>query len=192
MLNTLSDWDDVLRRGNRWYDELVVAGRKPTYQQRVKAFAELDQKLQETAASAKDPKVLLGSLLTRGKRPGTVFNDIMSDILVSLLLPGVTKATLAEDRLVMNNRLVDVAFGLSAYRQETRQYPVQLEQLVPKYLAKIPEDLFVGKPVRYQRKARGYLLYSVGPNQKDNGGRRENQDWSETLDDIGFQVPLPQ
>ena len=67
------------------------------------------------------------------------------------------------------------------------QYPVQLEQLVPKYLDKIPEDLFVGKPVRYLRKAQGYLLYSVGPNQKDNGGQRENQE----LDDVGFQVPLP-
>ena len=88
----------------------------------------------------------------------------------------------------MNNRLVDVAFGLAAYRQETRQYPVQLEQLVPKYLAKIPEDLFSGKPVRYRRKTRGYLLYSVGPNQKDDGGQRENQE----LDDVGFQVPLPQ
>ena len=65
---------------------------------------------------------------------------------------------------------------------------MQLEQLVPKYLAKIPEDLFSGKPVRYRRKGQGYLRYSVGPNQKDNGGQRENQE----LDDVGFQVPLPQ
>jgi len=188
MLNTMSDWDDVMRRGNRWYDELAVAGRKPTYQERKTAFAEIDQKLEELAKSAADPKKLLTLLFARDKGPGKVLSSLLSDILVAMMLPSVGRATVAEDRLVMNNRLVDVAFGLSAYRQETGQYPVQLEQLVPKFLAKIPEDLFVGKPVRYRRKAQGYLLYSVGPNQKDNGGQRENQE----LDDIGFQVPLPQ
>ena len=188
MLNTMSDWDDVMRRGNRWYDELAVAGRKPTYQERMTAFAEIDQKLAELAKSAADPKKLLLLLVARDKGPGKVLSSLLSDILVSMMLPSVGRATVAEDRLVMNNRLVDVAFGLSAYRQETGQYPVQLEQLVPKYLAKIPEDLFVGKPVRYRRQAQGYLLYSVGPNQKDDGGQWENQE----LDDIGFQVPLPQ
>jgi len=188
VLNTMSDWDDVMRRGNRWYDELVVAGRKPTYQERMTAFAEIDQKLAELARSAADPKKLLPLLLARDKGPGKVLSSLLSDILLSMMLPSVGRATVAEDRLVMNNRLVDVAFGLSAYRQETGQYPVQLEQLVPKHLAKIPEDLFVGKPIRYQRKGQGYLLYSVGPNQKDNGGQWENQE----LDDIGFQVPLPQ
>jgi len=188
VLNTMSDWDDVMRRGNRWYDELVVAGRKPTYQQRMTAFVEIDRKLEEAAKSAADPKKLLPLLLARDKGPGKVLSSLLSDILISMMLPSVGQATVAEDRLVMNNRLVDVAFGLAAYRQETRQYPVQLEQLVPKYLAKIPEDLFSGKPVRYRRKGQGYLLYSVGPNQKDNGGQRENQE----LDDVGFQVPLPQ
>jgi len=187
MLNTMTDWDEVLRRGNHWYDELAVAGRKPTYQQRVTAFAEIDQKLAELAKSTLDPKKLLASLLARGKGPGTVLSSLLSDILIAMMLPAVGRATVAEDRLVMNNRLVDVALALAAYRQETRQYPVQLEQLVPKYLAKIPEDLFVGKPVRYRRKAQGYLLYSVGPNQEDNKGQRQDPD----RDDVGFQVPIP-
>ena len=185
--NTVVDWDDVLRRGNHWYDELEVAGRKPTYQQRQEAFAKIEQKLVELGMSTKDPKTLLSSILARGKGPRTVLGSFVSDILVTMLLPAVSKATIAEDRLVMNNRLVDVALALAAYRQETRQYPVQLEQLVPKYLDKIPEDLFVGKPVRYQRKSRGYLLYSVGPNQEDDKGQRQDPD----RDDVGFQVPIP-
>ncbi|MFP6619053.1 MAG: hypothetical protein VB877_06900, partial [Pirellulaceae bacterium] len=172
---------------NHWYDELEVAGRKPTYQQRQEAFAKIEQKLVELGMSRKDPKTLLSSILARGKGPRTVLGSFVSDILVTMLLPAVSKATIAEDRLVMNNRLVDVALALAAYRQETRQYPVQLEQLVPKYLAKIPEDLFVGKPVRYRRKAQGYLLYSVGPNQEDNKGQRQDPD----RDDVGFQVPIP-
>ena len=187
MFNMLTDWDDVLRRGNRWYDELAVAGRKPTYQQRIKAFAEIERKLDKQVAATKDLKTFLGALLTRGKGPGTVVSSLISDILAAMLLPAVDKALLAEDRMVMNNRLVEVALGLNAYRQETGQYPVQLEQLVPKHLARIPEDLFVGKPVRYRRRAGGFLLYSVGPNQKDDRGQRKGGE----LDDVGFQLPVP-
>ena len=186
MLNSISDWDNVMRRGNGWYDKLATAGRKGTYQERVAAFAEINQELEELAKSTSDLKKLALSLLAQGKKPTTVLSSQLSDILSSLMLPAVGQATLAEDRLVMNNRLVEVALGLAAYRQETRQYPVQLEQLVPKYLDKIPEDLFSSKPVRYRRKTQGYLLYSVGPNQKDDGGQQENQE----LDDVGFQVPL--
>ena len=186
MLNSISDWDNVMRRGNGWYDKLATAGRKATYQERVAAFAEINQELEELAKSTSDLKKLALSLLAQGKKPTTVLSSQLSDILSSLMLPAVGQATLAEDRLVMNNRLVEVALGLAAYRQETRQYPVQLEQLVPKYLDKIPEDLFSSKPVRYRRKTQGYLLYSVGPNQKDDGGQQENQE----LDDVGFQVPL--
>ena len=185
--NTVVNWDDVLRLGNQWYDELEVACRKPTYPQRLAAFAEIEQKLVKLGMSTGDPKTLLSSLLARGKGPRTVLGSFVSDILVTMLLPAVGKATIAEDRLVMNNRLVDVALALAAYRQETRQYPVQLEQLVPKYLDKIPEDLFVDKPVRYQRKSRGYVLYSVGPNQEDNKGQRQDAD----RDDVGFQIPVP-
>ena len=187
MFNTMTDWDDVLRRGNRWYDELTIAGRKPTFQQRKKAFAEIERKLDELQNTNTDPKKLLASLFTRGKGPGTILSSLISDILAALLLPAVDRAILAGDRQVMKNRLVDVSLGLAAYRQETRQYPVQLEQLVPKYLAKIPDDLFVGKPIRYRRKARGYLLYSVGPNQKDDGGQQNETE----LDDVGFELPMP-
>jgi len=188
ILNSISDWDNVMRRGNYWYDKLAAAGRKATFQERVMAFDEINQELEELTKSAADLKKLIISLLAQGKKPATVLSSQLADILISMMLPAVGQASLAEDRLVMNNRLVDVALGLAAYRQETRQYPVQLEQLVPKYLAKIPEDLFTGKPIRYQRKAQGYLLYSVGPNQQDDGGQRENQE----QDDVGFQVPVSQ
>ena len=135
----------------------MAVARKLTYQQRSEGFVEIDQKLEEGRKNPSGiPRMLVGSLLTDGKKSGTVMSRVVSNILVSMLLPAVGKATIAEDRLVMNNRLVDVALALAAYRQETRQYPVQLEQLVPEYLDKIPEDLFVGKPVRYQRKSRGY------------------------------------
>ena len=35
----------------------------------------------------------------------------------------------------------------------------------------MPEDVFSGGPFRYKREGAGYLLYTVGPIGKDDGGR---------------------
>jgi hypothetical protein len=51
------------------------------------------------------------------------------------------------------------------------QYPEQLSQLIPDYLAAVPADPVDGKPLRYRRSEGGtFLLYSVGVNGVDDGG----------------------
>jgi len=43
---------------------------------------------------------------------------------------------------------------------------------VPSYLKSIPNDPFVEKkPLIYKKTAKGYLLYSVGPDGVDDGGK---------------------
>ena len=37
----------------------------------------------------------------------------------------------------------------------------------------MPQDAFADAPLRYHRQESGYLLYSVGRNGKDDGGRGE-------------------
>jgi hypothetical protein len=49
--------------------------------------------------------------------------------------------------------------------------PKSLDALAPKYLAKIPDDYFTGKPLPYRPNENGYLLYSFGMNGKDDGGQ---------------------
>ncbi len=46
-----------------------------------------------------------------------------------------------------------------------------LDDLVPDYLPEVPDDPFGGGPLVYRRTATGYLLYSVGRDQRDDGGR---------------------
>ncbi len=60
-------------------------------------------------------------------------------------------------------------FGVRRYVQQEMRLPARLEDLVPKYLSALPLDPFSGEPVRYNR-AQG-LIYSVGMNLKDEGGR---------------------
>lgn len=61
--------------------------------------------------------------------------------------------------------------AIEMYRAERGDLPDSLGNLVPKYLREIPLDAYAEpEPLRYSRKAGGYLLYSVGADRKDDGG----------------------
>src|SRR5260370_6364532 len=52
-----------------------------------------------------------------------------------------------------------IAFALAAYQRDRGSYPKTLDELAPKYLAKVPNDYFTGKPLVYRPNEKGYLLY---------------------------------
>jgi hypothetical protein len=57
------------------------------------------------------------------------------------------------------------------YKSRTGHYPETLEELVPGLLADVPIDPFTGRPLVYRREGEGFIVYSLGSNQKDDGGR---------------------
>jgi hypothetical protein len=57
------------------------------------------------------------------------------------------------------------------YQKKTGQFPEQLSQLVPDILPEVPIDPFSGKELIYRRTPSGFIVYSVGSNGKDDGGR---------------------
>ena len=81
-----------------------------------------------------------------------------------------------------------IAFALAAYRRDEGGYPADLDHLAPKYLATVPLDIFSGKALNYRPAEKGYLLYSIGVNGKDEEGR-----WFEDEppgDDHRVRMPL--
>ena len=70
-------------------------------------------------------------------------------------------------------RLLIGELALHACQLEHGALPDQLEQLVPEFLAELPVDPFDpdGQPLRYIRAEDGHVLYSVGYDGKDDGGR---------------------
>ena len=76
----------------------------------------------------------------------------------------------------MRAELAPLAFSLAAYRADHSSYPAKLRDLVPKYAAEIPTDVFTGSDLHYKPSGDGYLLYSVGPNAKDDGGKETGND----------------
>jgi hypothetical protein len=68
--------------------------------------------------------------------------------------------------------LARVACALERYHLAHGQYPDFLNTLSPQYLESVPNDVIGGEPLHYQRTTDGkFLLYSVGWNEKDDGGK---------------------
>jgi hypothetical protein len=72
-------------------------------------------------------------------------------------------------------RLLIVAIALERYRGKHGNYPAMLTSLVPEFLKTVPADFMDGKPLRYHLTDDGhFVLYSVGPDCVDNGGRMQS------------------
>ena len=87
------------------------------------------------------------------------------------MLAAATAANRAGDRAATRSRLNRIAFALAGYRADHDGYPESLAELAPKYIAEVPVDLFTGNSYRYKLEDEGFLIYSLGPNMQDNGGR---------------------
>jgi len=71
-------------------------------------------------------------------------------------------------------RSVIVSLALEQHRaSHNDRLPQRLQELVPELLGEIQSDPFDGKPMRYKRLPKGYVVYSVGPDGHDNDGREK-------------------
>ncbi|MCS7263538.1 MAG: type II secretion system protein GspG [Armatimonadetes bacterium] len=74
-------------------------------------------------------------------------------------------------------QVTETALSLRLYRSERGRYPESLQALVPKYLPKVPIDPYDGKPIKYRRLSRGFKVWSVGGNGKDEVGMKVPNWW---------------
>lgn len=101
---------------------------------------------------------------------GTV-NPITWIVSQWLTRPALKRARGKHDRIAARLRLLTVELALRCYRSEKGHGPAQLEQLVPPYLSRVPLDPFSGRPLIYRASGTNWLLYSVGPDGVDDGGK---------------------
>ena len=97
---------------------------------------------------------------------------IPTDPLSELTLSVFTDARFKDLQLKSSTRMLLLALALQAYKAEHGAYPETLSKLVPEILAKEPDDFFAKTGgFGYRRDKERYILYSVGPDGIDNGGR---------------------
>jgi hypothetical protein len=90
----------------------------------------------------------------------------------------VKKTEERHNTAIAHERLLMAELALCCYKFEKGVPPARLEDLVPNYLSRVPQDPFSAKPMIYRpRGGIDDLVYSVGPDGLDDGGRPATRGW---------------
>jgi hypothetical protein len=86
--------------------------------------------------------------------------------------------------------------GLLRHKKDKGFYPENLQELITTgYLKELPMDPYSDKPLVYEKTDDTFLLYSLGPNFKDDGGQVFREDkgrvrqWADEADVVFWPVP---
>ena len=111
-------------------------------------------------------------------------NDNWSFGLAELLCPsfGGMSSALGEGKARQNVTLC--AIDLLENKLRTGSFPKSLSESSGQW-----QDPFTEKALLYRRSPTGFIIYSVGPDGKDNGGKPRAKDFSNTEYDIPFTFP---
>jgi len=142
-------------------------------------------RLHETLAPTKDrqPAMVAPSVINRSNLEveRTFRHFSPNTILAAIATPNWTRAWLTT---AFNQTKLDEArlvCALERFHRANQRYPETLQALLPALEKEIPTDVIDGQPLHYRLTESGeFLLYSVGWNEKDDGGMalsREEGDW---------------
>jgi hypothetical protein len=88
-----------------------------------------------------------------------------------MLLLEIEKPSMRFVRAQASLDLARTGIALERHRLAHGEFPASLYALVPQFIAKLPHDVINGQPLKYRRtETGGFILYSVGWNEKDDGG----------------------
>ena len=92
------------------------------------------------------------------------------------LVPALTRSSQAQARHEATLDLMQLGILVEQHKARTGSYPKSLDAIASELGGSVPVDPFIGKPYHYQPSDTGFLLYSVGQNLSDDGGKHDWRD----------------
>ena len=179
LLDSVIGWDVIFENLNKTMDRAVDAICIEDHAEQQAALDRLEADARRRYAAQGR-----GSFVMGPRETATEYISSSSDVgVVSYVQARSNRDRLWRTRM----QLIDIALSLAAHRAEQGEFPDRLGALVPGSLDEIPVDLFSGEPLLYERTETGYVLYSVGPNGIDEGGR--GVDDTPRGDDVAVKSP---
>jgi hypothetical protein len=112
-----------------------------------------------------------------------------SNMLMRLMMPAVAKVAQASTRSQAALRCATVAVAAERYRIKHGAWPAAPNDLVQDgLLAKLPNDPYDGKSLRWKRTQTGFVIYSVSLDKTDNGGNLNRGNPYAVGADLGFEL----
>jgi hypothetical protein len=94
-------------------------------------------------------------------------------ILLHVMMPALARITTIDMRNVAQLLTTRVGLAIERYRLAAGKLPDALTDLVPVYLDAVPRDPFDGNDLRYKRLDVGFVVYSIGEDLIDDGGKEK-------------------
>jgi hypothetical protein len=88
-----------------------------------------------------------------------------------MLLPALSNLPLKAAMAQTSADQAALACALERFRLSNGQFPEKLDALAPRFVPQLPNDVVTGDALKYRRTDGDvFVLYSVGWNEKDDGG----------------------
>ena len=113
----------------------------------------------------------------------------LQGLVVRQMIPIYTKTISQAAEADARRGVARAAVAACRYRTARGKWPGKIDDLVPGYLAIVPNDPFDGKPLRWKSGGDRIVIYSVGPDGKDDGGAAA-YDRDTKTGDIAFTLPV--
>jgi hypothetical protein len=109
-------------------------------------------------------------------------------VLLYVMMPALSRITTIDTRNIAQLLTARVGLAIERYRLAAGKLPDALADLVPAYLDAVPKDPFDGNELRYKKLEAGYVVYSIGEDLSDDGGKekpprrtKESPNWDVTF-----------
>lgn len=99
----------------------------------------------------------------------------------SFVIPNLQGITNQSAQLQDQIQQIRTACALERYRLRNGRYPEELSALVPEFLTALPTDISTLRPLRYRREGSGFVLWTPGWNEKDEGGSGDDLVWKKQV-----------
>jgi len=94
-------------------------------------------------------------------------------VISHIIMPELSNCTTIDVRIAAQLRTARAGLAVQRYRLATGGLPNTLSELTPTYLGAVPKDPFDGKELRYKKLETGFVVYSIGEDGNDDGGKEK-------------------
>jgi len=101
-----------------------------------------------------------------------LWNEVNITLMLKIQIPALVRVGQIAWRMKSGREALLTVLAVMRYEKEKGRYPAGLDELVEAgYLKKLPMDPYSDGPLVYRRTESGFLLYSLGTNLTDEGGK---------------------
>jgi|GEM_PF-1170776 len=94
---------------------------------------------------------------------------------IQSIAPALSRTQRKETELDAQLGNAEIALACHIYKGKHGVYPSSLKELTPEILSSLPLDPFTGKDYVYRKTDEGFIVYSLGDNMRDDGGKHRKK-----------------